>query len=122
MHVREIVTGSAPAITISMKLSLIKLLQDPKSLLCSPLATRSADKQIFQISNSRGNCVKKMALLIILWNGNDRNHIVDKVKREHCVIRQDNTIRTYKCSIKLSFSSIDEDKSKLQKQIVTYFN
>ena len=32
-----------------------------------------------------------------------------------CLIRQDNTI--YKFSIKLSFSSIEQDKSKLQKQI-----
>ena len=35
----------------------------------------------------------------------------NKVKKEHYLIRQD------KFSIKLSFSSIGQDKSKLQKQI-----
>ena len=37
------------------------------------------------------------------------------LKNEHYLIRQDNTIYTF--SIKLSFSSIGQDKSKLQKQI-----
>ena len=39
----------------------------------------------------------------------------NKVKKKSYLIRQDNTI--YKFSIKLSLSSIGQDKSKLQKQI-----
>ena len=39
----------------------------------------------------------------------------NKVEKEHYLIRQDNII--YKFAIKLSFSSIGHDKSKLQKQI-----
>ena len=39
----------------------------------------------------------------------------NKVKKECYLIRQDNTIYTF--AIKLSFSSIGQDKSKLQKQI-----
>ena len=42
-----------------------------------------------------------------------------KVQNEHYFIRQDNTI--YKCMVKLSFSSIGQDKSKLQKQISMLF-
>ena len=38
-----------------------------------------------------------------------------KKKQEHYLIRQDKTI--YKLSIKLSLSSIGQDKSKLQRQI-----
>ena len=37
------------------------------------------------------------------------------VKKEHYLIRPNNTI--YKCSIKFTFSCIGQDKSKLQKQI-----
>ena len=39
----------------------------------------------------------------------------NKVKKEHYLIRLDNTI--YQFSIKFSFSSMGQDQSKLQKQI-----
>ena len=42
-----------------------------------------------------------------------------RFKKERYLIRQDNTI--YKFSIKLSFSSTGQDKSKLQKQISKLF-
>ena len=41
--------------------------------------------------------------------------IETRLKKESCLMRQDNTI--YKFSIKFSFSSIGQDRSKLQKQI-----
>ena len=50
------------------------------------------------------------AVYLVLFNQNKQGF-----KKERCLIRQDNTIYTF--SIKLSFSSIGQDKSKLQKQI-----
>ena len=52
------------------------------------------------------NCAEIFTLEIIETN---------KVKKEHYLMRQNNT--AYKYSIKLSFSSIGQDKSKLQIQI-----
>ena len=44
------------------------------------------------------------------------NYIETNMVKKGCyLIRQDNTIHT--CCIKLSFSSLRQDKSKLQKQI-----
>ena len=41
--------------------------------------------------------------------------VIKRLKKERHLIRQNNTI--YKFSIKIYFSSIGQDKSKLQKQI-----
>ena len=43
-----------------------------------------------------------------------------KVKKECYLMRQNNTIYTF--WIKLSFSTIRQDKSKLQKQIIKYLS
>ena len=52
--------------------------------------------------------VRNVSVIIMLSGWNKTN----KVKKECYLIRQDNTIYTF--SIKLSFSSIGQDKSKLQ--------
>ena len=53
--------------------------------------------------------------LIFLPCYTDTIETIKKVKKECYLIRQDNT--AYTCLIKLSFSSIGQDKSKLQKPI-----
>ena len=47
------------------------------------------------------------------------DQFVYKVKKECYLIRQDNSI--YKFSVKLSFSIIGQEKSKLQKQISKFY-
>ena len=63
------------------------------------------NKECYLISHD--NIIYKFSIKIYFWS--------NKVKKERYIIREDNTI--YKYSIKFSFSSIDQHKSKLQKQI-----
>ena len=57
--------------------------------------------------------IKVVLTTIIIISLMDQKHKTNKVKKEHYLI----TVTIYTFSIKLSFSSIGQDKSKLQKQI-----